>query len=219
MLQQLRFGGNNFMTDIVKFTVLNLYALLGCYLSSYVRDTRIVDKYFCYEFIPVGRFRFFCLRQRNPQKMIRKITRDREILSIICFTISEITILIFGYAFKSIQVHNSIMFIILLAVVMVPVIIRLFLDTRIEGKCSEIVALKRDSLEVTEKNLSRCARNIMRKYYEGENRTYIIQKTQKKTFWYDYTEYHLYVDEQYLQTMVKQQKYRYSSIVETKWYR
>ncbi len=111
------------------------------------------------------------------------------------------------------------MFIILLAVVMVPVIIRLFLDTRIEDKCSEIVALKRDSLEVTEKNLSRCARNIMRKYYEGENRTYIIQKTQKKTFWYDYTEYHLYVDGQYLQTMVKQQKYRYSSIVETKWYR
>ena len=58
----------------------------------------------------------------------------------------------------------------------------------------------------------------MRKHYEGENRTYIIQKTQKKTFWYDYTEYHLYVDGKYFKTIVKQQKYRYSRIWETKWY-
>ena len=206
------------MTDAVKFTILNLYAFLGCYFSAYLNDTRISDKYYCYEFISPGLFRFFCLRIHHPQKMIRKITRDREILSVIFFVISEAMILIFEYIFESAQVYNDFRFIILLAVIMCPVIAQLIFHTRIAEKCSEIVILKRENLEVSEKNLSRCARNIMRKHYEGENRTYIIQKTQKKTFWYDYTEYHLYVDGKYFKTIVKQQKYRYSRIWETKWY-
>ena len=80
-----------------------------------------------------------------------------------------------------------------------------------------IVKSKRDTLEITDKNLARHARNIMREKYEGENKVYSLSKEEKHTFWYDYTEYYLCVDGKREKMLAKQQKYRYSSIVETEW--
>ena len=206
-----------YLRYIIPFTIFNIYQLLAMYMSAYTYDIRTVDSVFCHDYVPINKRIFFCLCKKNKNKLIRKITRDREILSIICFIGSELLMAIFAI-FLGLLGNNKTFIAITLSIIMIsPFFIHMSLYLYVEKKCLKIARKYTKVLEVSEKNLSRSARNIMRKNYEGENRTYIIQKTQKKTFWYDYTEYHLYVDGQYLQTMVKQQKYRYSSIVETKW--
>ena len=87
----------------------------------------------------------------------------------------------------------------------------------VRNKCINIAKIRRNTVEVTEKTLARHARNIMREKYEGENKTYSVSKEEKHTFWYDYVEYYLCIDGNKEKILVKQQKYRYSSIVETEW--
>ena len=65
------------------FTFFNLFALLCWYMGVYVQDRRIgsndkiihiaralhIDQStFNYEFVPLGKFRFICLCENNPQK-------------------------------------------------------------------------------------------------------------------------------------------------------
>ena len=206
------------MKEFTRIAILMLYGLFGTYMAAYVEDTRIVDKFYEYEYIPIGKFRFLCLRSRNEKRLIRKITRDREILSILCFFILLIIVFIFCIIFAILNIDSNMVYTILFIIISFVMGLQLYFFVKVRDKCSSLVDFRIKVLEVTEKNLSRCARNIMRQHYEGENRSYTIQKQEKNTFWYDYIEYHLYVDGQYFQTLVKQQKYRYSSIVETKWY-
>ena len=188
-------------------------------MGAYTNDRRIVQSIFNYEYVPIGKFRFICLHENNPQKklMIRKITRDKEIVSFILFGIVEILTLSASFMVGD---NNSLN----VVCVLIPVVlgiaftaVQLFAVTKIENKCSAISKLKCDTLEVTDKNLARHARNIMREKYSGENREYSIHKEEKHTFWYDYTEYYLCIDGNKEEILVKQQKYRYSSVVETTW--
>ena len=149
--------------------------------------------------------------------MIRKITRDKEIVSLILFGIVEILTL-----FGSLMIgdNNSLNVIgVLIPTVWVIALtgVQLFAATKIENKCKAIASSNKTVVEVTDKTLSRQARNIMRERYEGENKAYSVIKEEKHTFWYDYTEYYLCVDGNKEKLLVKQQKYRYSSIVETEW--
>ena len=207
-----------YLRYIIPFTIFNIYQLLAMYMSAYTYDKRTVDGVFHYDYVPITKRIFFCLHKKSNNNSIRKITRDREILSISCFVFSELLMAIFAIVLGLLDANKIIIIIILFIIMISPLFIHMSLYLYVEKKCLKIAKRHTKVLEVTEKNLSKCARNIMRKYYEGDNRTYIIQKTQKKTFWYNYTEYHLYVDGQYLQTMVKQQKYRYSSLIETRWH-
>ena len=216
------------------FTFFNLFALLCWYMGAYREDSRIgsIDKItpiaralniehitFNYEWVPIGKFRFICLRKNNPQKklMIRKITRDREIVSFILFGVVEILTLVGSFMIGDNNSLNAIGVLIPMVLVIAFTAVQLFAVTKIENKCKAISKLKCDTVEVTDKTLSRHARNIMRERYEGENKTYSVIKEEKHTFWYDYTEYYLCVDGNKEKILVKQQKYRYSSIVETEW--
>jgi len=206
------------MKYISEFAMLLIYGFLGTYMAAYVNDTRIVDDCYHYEYVPVGKFRFICLRQKNPRKIIRKITRDREILAVICSAVSALFIIVLSPIFDILNLNNdtaSMVFYVFLFLILIG---QLYFSVKVGEKCSSIVICNEKKLEVNEKNLLKHSRNLMRRHFEGENRSYMVQRQNKKTFWYDYTEYHLYVDKQYFQTIVKQQKYRYSSIVETKWY-
>ena len=216
------------------FTFFNLFSLLCWYMGAYREDSRIgsIDKItpiaralniehitFNYEWVPIGKFRFIFLCENNPQKkrMIRKITRDKEIVSLILFGIVEILTL-----FGSLMIgdNNSLNVIgVLIPAVWVIALtgVQLFAVTKIETNCTAIASSNKTVIEVTDKTLSRHARNIMRERYEGENKAYSVIKEEKHTFWYDYTEYYLCVDGNKEKILVKQQKYRYSSIVETEW--
>ena len=216
------------------FTFFNLYALLCWYMGAYVQDRRIGGNeqisHFAhllhfdmdtlnYEYVPLGKLRFICLRKNNPQKklMIRKITRDREIVSFILFGVVEILTLFGSFMIGDNNSLNAIGVLIPAVLVIAFTAVQLFAVTKIENKCKAISKLKCDTVEVTDKTLSRHARNIMRERYEGENKAYSVIKEEKHTFWYDYTEYYLCVDGNKEKILVKQQKYRYSSIVETEW--
>ena len=203
-------------------------------MGAYVQDRRIgsndkiihiaralhIDQStFNYEFVPLGKFRFICLCENNPQKkrMIRKITRDREIVSFILFGVVEILTLVGSFMIGDNNSLNAIGVLIPVVLVIAFTAVQLFAITKIENKCKAIASSNKTIIEVTDKTISRHARNIMRERYEGENKAYSVIKEEKHTFWYDYTEYYLCVDGKREKMLAKQQKYRYSSIVETEW--
>ena len=149
--------------------------------------------------------------------MIRKITRDREIVSFILFGVVEILTLVGSFMIGDNNSLNAIGVLIPVVLVIAFTAVQLFAITKIENKCKAIASSNKTIIEVTDKTISRHARNIMRERYEGENKAYSVIKEEKHTFWYDYTEYYLCVDGKREKMLAKQQKYRYSSIVETEW--
>ena len=217
------------------FTFFNLFALLCWYMGAYIEDGRIgrIDKSiriaralhidystFNYEYVPLGKFRFICLCENNTEKkqMIRKITRDKEIVSLILFGIVEILTLVGSFMIGDNNSLNVIGVLMPVVLVIAFTAVQLFAVTKIENKCKAIASLNKTTVvEVTDKTLARHARNIMCERYDGENKIYSVSKEENHTFWYDYTEYYLCVDGNKEKILAKQQKYRYSSIVETEW--
>lgn len=208
-----------YIEHFVFFSALFSFAL---YMSAYLEDTRIeglIQAKACYEYVKLGKLGFFFLRKKskNGIGMIRKITRDREILSLCHFLLSSLLLLIIYFISFIFGIAKYVMPVAELLVIIIFAFFQLRFYEKVREKCIKIANMKRTTVEVTDKTLSRHARNIMRERYEGENKAYSVIKEEKHTFWYDYTEYYLCVDGNKEKILVKQQKYRYSSIVETEW--
>ena len=199
------------------YTFFNLYILLCLYMGAFFDDIRLIDD-FCFEYIPAKKFRFICLHSNKSGKkgMIKKTTRDREILALFLFFLTQTVTVICSF-FVNNGVGGVVAICIQYILFTADISIYFLVRGKINDTCKAIASAKRNTPEVTEKNLARHARNVMRKKYEGKNKAYSVIKDENHTFLYDYTEYYLYIDGIKEKLLAKQQKYRYSRIVETTW--
>jgi hypothetical protein len=209
----------DYVAYFVFFPALFSFAL---YMSAYVEDTRIgglIQAEACYAYVKLGKLGFFFWRKKieNRRGMIRKITRDREIISLCQFPFSSLLLLIIYFISFVIGIDKYVMPAAEPLIIIIFAFSQLRFYEMVREKCINIAKTRRNTVEVTDKSLARHARNIMREKYEGENKVYSLSKEEKHTFWYDYTEYYLCVDGKREKMLAKQQKYRYSSIVETEW--
>ncbi len=210
------------MDYLVYFFFLPALFSFAMYMSAYLEDTRIgglIQAEACYEYVELGKLRFFFWGKKrgNRRGMMRKITRDREILSLFHFLLSSLLLLIIYFISFVFGIAKYVMPVALPLITIILGFSQLRFYEIVREKCINIAKTRRNTVEVTDKTLARHARNIMREKYEGENKTYSVSKEEKHTFWYDYAEYYLYIDGNKEKILVKQQKYRYSSIVETTW--
>lgn len=201
------------------FICMPLFMFVGIYSRAYLDDPpEWLEHRYLYSYVPIGKLRFICLCHKNKKGLVKKITRDREILAIISFFVCVLLSVIPALVCKWLGFQGGF---IITAIVAIPPVVISFLNIgfyeKVRGKCENLAKSQSYTLEVTGKNLVRHARNIMREKYAGENREYSVHKEEKHTFWYDYTEYYVCVDGKREKTLVKQQKYRYSSVVETTW--
>lgn len=202
----------------LKTFLVNIYCLFAMYMASYFDNIRASDDIYRYDEVHISeKPRFFYLYKRNDMHTIRKITKERELLAFLSFLVTQI---ITSLVFMASAIFNLDVIIEQYVGYVLPILIialsfaQLFFHHYVSRATSDIVKRQNRVKEITEKDITNYARNIMRNMYPEGNKSFTVQTKEKKSFWYVNIEYIMLVEGNYLKTLAIKRKFRYSKLYE-----